>query len=107
MTGLVFIWSTNTLQRTINAHVGPIFSMFSSENYIVTGAKEKYVEIINYFVQINEFYFLRRSFGSVRVLNPVKVWDLEMTNGKPVKLDLPPADTVCVRSVCRNPQVQK
>ncbi len=44
MTGLVFIWNVNTLERTINAHAGPIFSMFSFDNGIVTGAKEKYVK---------------------------------------------------------------
>jgi hypothetical protein len=43
MTGLVFIWRDNTLERTVNAHFGPIFSLFSSDNCIVTGAKEKYV----------------------------------------------------------------
>ena len=42
MTGLVFIWRGNTLERTVTAHAGPIFSMFSSNNYIVTGAKERY-----------------------------------------------------------------
>ncbi|CAF0987237.1 unnamed protein product [Adineta ricciae] len=86
MTGLVFIWHSNTLERTINAHAGPIFSMFSSDSCIVTGAKEK------------------RSLGSKRVLNPVKVWDTNMDNGRIIKLDLPESDTVCVRSVCRNSQ---
>lgn len=42
MTGLVFIWRVNTLERTVNAHAGPIFSMFSMDNCVVTGAKEKY-----------------------------------------------------------------
>jgi hypothetical protein len=42
MTGLVFIWRVNTLERTVTAHAGPIFSMFSSDNCVVTGAKEKY-----------------------------------------------------------------
>lgn len=41
MTGLVFIWRVNTLERTVVAHTGPIFSIFSSDNCIVTGAKEK------------------------------------------------------------------
>ncbi len=48
MTGLVFIWRVNTLERVITAHTGPIFSMFSSDNCIVTGAKEKYCLIIVY-----------------------------------------------------------
>ena len=42
MTGLVFIWRGNKLERTVNGHAGPIFSMFSSDNCVVTGAKEKY-----------------------------------------------------------------
>jgi len=46
MTGLVFIWRVTTLERTVTAHAGPIFSMFSSENCVVTGAKEKYCLII-------------------------------------------------------------
>ena len=45
MTGLVFIWRVNTLERTVTAHRGPIFSMFSSDNCIVTGAKEKYSSV--------------------------------------------------------------
>jgi DNA-binding CsgD family transcriptional regulator len=48
MTGLVFIWRLNILERTVNAHLGPIFSIFTSDNCVVTGAKEKYVRIINY-----------------------------------------------------------
>jgi hypothetical protein len=51
--------------------------------------------------------FVRRSLGSVRVLNPVKVWDFDMNNGRTIKLDLPPTDSICVRSVCRNAQVRK
>ncbi|CAF1944366.1 unnamed protein product [Rotaria magnacalcarata] len=86
MTGLVFIWRINALERTIVAHAGPIFSMFSSENCIVTGAKEK------------------RSLGSTQTLNPVKVWDYNMQNGRSIKLDLPQTDTICARSVCRNSQ---
>lgn len=43
MTGLVFIWRVNLLERTVQAHAGPIFSMFSSNNCIVTGAKERLV----------------------------------------------------------------
>jgi hypothetical protein len=42
MTGLVFIWRNNKLERTVTAHAGPIFSMFSADTCIVTGAKEKY-----------------------------------------------------------------
>jgi len=30
-----------------------------------------------------------------------------MNNGRAIKLDLPPTDTLCVRSVCRNPQVKE
>jgi hypothetical protein len=48
MTGLIFIWQINRLERTVAAHSGPIFSMFSSDNSIVTGAKEKYCLIIHY-----------------------------------------------------------
>ncbi|CAF1210286.1 unnamed protein product [Rotaria sordida] len=86
MTGLVFIWHVNTLERTINAHTGPIFSMFSSDNCIVTGAKEK------------------RSLSSTDALKPLKIWDFNMNNGRSIKLDLPQTDTICVRSVCRNSQ---
>ncbi|UJR16486.1 hypothetical protein I4U23_003389 [Adineta vaga] len=86
MTGLVFIWRLNILERTINAHAGPIFSMFSMDNCVVTGAKEK------------------RSLGSTRILNPIKVWDTNMDKDRIIKLDLPVSDSVCVRSVCRNSQ---
>ena len=41
MTGLVFIWRLNTLERTVTAHLGPIFSMYSADTCLVTGAKEK------------------------------------------------------------------
>ena len=41
MTGLVFIWRLNTLERTVAAHLGPIFSMYSADTCLVTGAKEK------------------------------------------------------------------
>ena len=41
MTGLVFIWHNNNLERTIAAHLGPIFSVYSADNCLVTGAKEK------------------------------------------------------------------
>lgn len=44
MGGDVFIWKDNVLIRTIlNAHNGPIFSMYTSlfDGYIVTGAKER------------------------------------------------------------------
>lgn len=41
MTGLVFIWQNNNLERTITAHLGPIFSVYSADNCLVTGAKEK------------------------------------------------------------------
>ncbi|UJR29986.1 hypothetical protein I4U23_017533 [Adineta vaga] len=84
MTGLVFIWRFNTLEKTISAHLGAILTMFSSDNCLVTGSKEK------------------RSIGSQRVLEPLKVWDFDMTNGRTIKLDLAPTDTICVRSVCRN-----
>ena len=54
MTGLVFIWEKNTLERIVTAHAGPIFSIFYSTNCIVTGAKEKYSE--RFFVTlVNEF----------------------------------------------------
>ncbi|CAF3456731.1 unnamed protein product [Rotaria socialis] len=84
MTGLVFIWNKNTLERTVRAHQGPIFSMYSSDNCIVTGAKEK------------------RSAASTKVLNPLKIWDLDMNNGRAIKLDIGPTDSICIRSVCRN-----
>ncbi|CAF1609867.1 unnamed protein product [Rotaria magnacalcarata] len=84
MTGLVFIWNKNTLERTVRAHQGPIFSMYSSDNCIVTGAKEK------------------RSVASTRVLNPLKIWDLDMNNVRAIKLDIGPTDSICIRSVCRN-----
>lgn len=51
--------------------------------------------------------FFRRSLGSTRVLNPVKIWDFEMTDERIIKLNLPETDSLCVRSVCRNPQVTK
>jgi hypothetical protein len=34
------------------------------------------------------------------------VWDFEMTSGQSIDLDLPPTDSICVRSVCRNAQVR-
>ena len=105
MTGLVFIWRVNTLERTVTAHLGPIFSMFSSDNCIVTGAKEKY-GLIGVLRDFLRNFFFRRSLGSVRVLNPIKIWDYNMNNGRSIKLDLPPTDSVCVRSVCRNSQVK-
>ncbi|CAF3682759.1 unnamed protein product [Rotaria sp. Silwood1] len=86
MTGLIFIWRINTLERTVTAHTGPIFSMFSSDNCIVTGAKEK------------------RALGSTRILSPVKVWDYNMENGRAIQFDIPQTDTICARSVCRNSQ---
>ena len=46
MTGLVFIWRVNALERTVNAHFGPILSMFSSDNCLITGSKEKYITIL-------------------------------------------------------------
>jgi hypothetical protein len=103
MTGLVFIWRVNALERTVNAHSGPIFSMFSSGNCVVTGAKEKYVQL-NHFLMKN--LISRRSLGSTRILNPLKVWDFDMNDSRSIKLDLPPTDTICVRSVCRNSQVE-
>jgi hypothetical protein len=108
MTGLVFIWRVNILERTVNAHAGPIFSMFSMDNCVVTGAKEKYIVEKNVYLSIRmNFILFRRSLGSTRVLNPVKVWDSDMNNGRTIKLDLPPTDSICVRSVCRNSQVKK
>ncbi|CAF0858738.1 unnamed protein product [Adineta steineri] len=89
MTGLVFIWRLNALERAVTAHFGPIFSIFSSDNCIVTGAKEK------------------RSLGSTRTLNPLKMWDYDMKNERIIKLDLPPTDSICVRSVCRNSKAGK
>ncbi|CAF2961159.1 unnamed protein product [Rotaria sp. Silwood2] len=86
MTGLVFIWRFNALERTIKAHRGPIFSMFSSDNCLITGAKEK------------------PSLTSTDVLKPLKVWDFDMNKGRSIKLNLPSTDTICVRSVCRNSQ---
>ncbi len=53
-----------------------------------------------------EAFCFRRSLGSTRVLNPIKIWDLDMNNGRPIKLDLPATDSICVRSVCRNSQVK-
>lgn len=108
MTGLVFIWRSNFLERTVAAHLGPIFSLFSADNCLVTGAKEKYV--FAYFSAqkwnpMVSFDHIRRSPGSSRVLHPLKVWDFDMTNGQSIKLDLPQTDVVCVRSVCRNAQV--
>jgi hypothetical protein len=52
------------------------------------------------------FCIFRRSLGSVRVLEPIKVWDFDMNNGRAVKLNLAPTDTICVRSVCRNLRVK-
>lgn len=42
MTGLVFIWRGNKLERRVEGHLGPIFSIFTLGNTVVTGAKEKY-----------------------------------------------------------------
>ncbi|CAF1543885.1 unnamed protein product, partial [Adineta ricciae] len=84
MTGMIFIWRSNTLERSINAHFGPILTMYSSDNCLVTGSKE------------------RRSPGSTRVLEPLKVWDFDVTNGRSITFDHPTTDTICVRSVCRN-----
>jgi len=72
MTSLVFIWYVNTLERTVTAHTESIFFMFSSDNCIVTSAKEEYCLII-FFINFEEFLFLRRFLGSIRTLNPVKV----------------------------------
>lgn len=59
MTGLVFIWRSNTLERTVTAHAGPIFSVYYVDNCIVTGAKEKYFERFLFFGLIYErFFFL-------------------------------------------------
>jgi hypothetical protein len=57
-------------------------------------------------MNFEEFVLFRRALGATRILNPVKVWDFDMNNGRAIKLDLPPTDTLCVRSVCRNPQVK-
>lgn len=56
---------------------------------------------------MNGFFFFRRSPGSTRVLNPLKVWDGEMNNSRALNLNLPDTDSVCIRSVCRNAQVEK
>jgi len=59
MTGSIFIWIKNELQKKVVAHFGPIFSIFSSDNCIVTGAKEKFVaENWKISIEKNEFFVL-------------------------------------------------
>ena len=53
-----------------------------------------------------DVFLSRRSLGSTAPLDPVKVWDYDMSNGRSIKLDLPQTDTICTRSVCRNSQVK-
>lgn len=80
MSGDIFIWKDNVLMRTIiQAHQGPIFSMFTClfDGCIVTGAKDR----------------LSDSAG------PIKVWDKDMKNC--IKSYKTNSNSTVVKSVCR------
>ncbi|KAJ8392415.1 hypothetical protein AAFF_G00075400 [Aldrovandia affinis] len=44
-TGDVFIWKDTTLVKTVKAHDGPVFAMFSLDKGFVTGGKDGVVEL--------------------------------------------------------------
>lgn len=108
MTGSVFIWHVNVLERIVNAHTGPIFSMFTSSNCLITGAKEKYkfICLINNYILFLHASLFRPSSGSTQLRAPIKIWDYDMQNGRPINLKPPDNHPICVRSVCRNTKVK-